>query len=202
MTERRSREIALFCTVAAIVAIAAALLGIAWGDDRTTSWQLAARYTARAAFPLFLTVFVAGPWRRLAPGPAPRWLVAHRRALGLAFATMFTVHLAALTTYSLVRGEGPNTVTLVVGGGAFVTLYALVLTSNDAAVRRLGARRWRRLHVFGLYYLWFVFTFSYVGRLANARDFFAVFALACVAALGVRIVGRRRRAPARVAAAA
>jgi DMSO/TMAO reductase YedYZ heme-binding membrane subunit len=202
MSERRTREILTFCAVASIVALAAASLGLAWGDDRQVRWQLAARYTARAAFPLFLAVFVAGPWQRLAPGPAPRWLVAHRRALGLAFATMFTVHLIALATFSLVRGQGPDAVTLVVGGGAFVALYALALTSNDAAVRRLGAPRWRRLHASGLYYLWFVYTFTYVGRLGREPDFFALFALACVVALVVRIAGRRRRAVAPVAAAA
>jgi len=198
----RTREILVFCALAAAVAAAASALGIAWGEDRAASWLLAARYTARVAFPVFVLVFVASAWQRLAPGPLPRWLVRHRRALGLSFATMFTVHLVALATYSVVRGESPDPVTLVAGGGAFVALYALALTSTDGAVRRLGARRWRRLHAFGVYYLWFIFTFTYVGRLARSRDFFAAFALLCVLALLVRIAGRRRRGRETLAAAA
>jgi sulfoxide reductase heme-binding subunit YedZ len=190
---RRSREVVQLCAMALVVAVAAACLGLARGGDRATGWQLAARYTARVAFPLFLAIFVAGPWRRLAPGPVPRWLVARRRGLGLAFVGMFTVHLAALASYALVRGQAPGVATLVVGGGAFAALSALALTSRDAAVRRLGARRWRRLHAFGLYYLWAIFTLTYAGRLARAPGFYVGFALVCVAALALRIAGRRRR---------
>jgi DMSO/TMAO reductase YedYZ heme-binding membrane subunit len=193
MRRRRSREIALSCLVAGVVAVSAAALGVAVGDDRATSWQLAARYTARVAFPLFLTIFVAGPWQRLWPGAPSRWLVAHRRALGLAFATMFSVHLVALTTFAFVRQQAPGLVALTVGGGAFVALYALALTSTDAAVRRLGVRRWRRLHRFGLYYLWLIFTITYVGRQTRSRDLLAVFAAACIAALLLRVVAARRQ---------
>jgi len=194
MADRRTREILVFCTVGLAIALLAAATGLGWGEDRANAWQLAARYTARVAFPPFLALFVASAWQRLAPGPVPRWLVRHRRALGLAFATMFTVHLVCLTGFSLANGTVPEPSTLIVGGGAFVALYALALTSTDGAVRRLGAQRWRRLHTFGVYYLWFIFTFSYVGRVVRAPDFFAVFALACVAALAVRLVGRRAAA--------
>jgi sulfoxide reductase heme-binding subunit YedZ len=202
MAERRVREIVTFCALGGAVAVVTAATGFAQGTDLATSFQVAARYTARVAFPVFLAVFVASPWQRLAPGPAPRWLVRHRRALGLTFATMFTVHLIALTGNVLVREQPRDPVELAIGGGAFVALYALALTSNDGAVRRLGAQRWRRLHAFGIYYLWFIFTFSYVGRAVKAPVPFAAFALACALALVLRIVGRRRAARAPLAAAA
>lgn len=202
MSDARTAGVVRACTIAAAASIVAIGAGLALGDDAAEAWQLAARYTARLAFPIFLVVFVASAWQRLSPGPVPRWLVRHRRALGLAFATVFAFHLMSLVTRSIVIREWPEPPTLVVGGGAFVALFAMVATSNDAAVRRLGAVRWRRLHTVGLYWLWFVFTFTYVGRLSQARDFFAVFALACVAALVIRIVGRRRRHPARLADAA
>lgn len=192
MAERRAREILVFCAVGLAVALGAAATGLAWGEDAPGGWQLAARYTARVAFPPFLALFVASSWQRLSSGSVPRWLVRHRRALGLAFATMFTVHLVCLTAFSLASGTVPEPTTLVVGGGAFVALYALVLTSTDGAVRRLGVSRWRRLHTFGVYYLWFIYTFTYAGRLASAPGFFAPFALACVLGLAVRLVGRRR----------
>ena len=38
----------------------------------------------------------------------------------------------------------------------------MAATSSDAAVRMLGTRRWRNLHRFGLYYLWIVFTVTYL----------------------------------------
>jgi methionine sulfoxide reductase heme-binding subunit len=202
MADRRTRDILIFCSVGAAVAAVAALAGFVQGTDPAHCWQMAARYTARIAFPVFLAVFVASAWQRLAPGPAPRWLVRRRRALGLTFATMFTIHLICLTGNLLVSEEPRDLVALVVGGGAFVAMYALVLTSSDVAVRRLGTRRWRRLHVFGVYYLWFIFTFSYVGRAVTMPVPFAAFALACALALVVRIVGRRRAAKPALAAAA
>lgn len=203
MADARSREITVFCAAGGVVAVLAAVAGHASGTDPANGWQLAARYTARVAFPPFLAVFVASAWQRLAPGPVPRWLVRHRRALGLAFATMFTVHLVCLTGFSLASDTTPDATTLLGGGGAFVAMYALVLTSTDGAVRRLGATRWRRLHTFGVYYLWFIFTFSYVGRVAGGQTFFVAFVLACFLGLLVRIVGRRRaRRPGLAAAAA
>lgn len=202
MSDERTRMVLRCCAIAATASVAVIAFGLAMGEDRAGAWLLAARYTARVAFPVFLAVFVAGPWQRLAPGPLPRWLVRNRRALGLAFATMFTLHLLCLATYSVVGGKWPDPVTLTVGGLAFVALYALALTSTDAAVRRLGPVRWRRVHVAGLYLLWFVYTVTYVGRVARSRDFFAVFALLCVVALVVRLAGRRRRQSTRIAAAA
>lgn len=202
MSGTRSRGVGPACAVAAVVALAAVAIGHALGEDTAGGWQLAARYTARIAFPVFLAAFVAGPWQRLRPGPVPRWLLRHRRAIGLAFATIFLAHTVSLISFSVLKGTVPSPVTLVVGGGALVVTAVMAATSNDAAVRALGGARWRRLHGFGMWWLWLVFTFTYGGRLGRAPDFFAVFALACVAALVLRIAGRRRHAPDRLSAAA
>jgi methionine sulfoxide reductase heme-binding subunit len=202
MSSPRSRGVGPACAIAAVAALVAVVAGLALGEDAAGGWQLAARYTARLAFPIFLAAFVAGPWQRLRPGPVPRWLLRHRRAIGLAFATVFAAHSASLITFNVVKGTVPSAVTLVVGGGALVALAVMAATSNDASVRKLGAARWRRLHGFGMWWLWLVFTFTYGGRLGRAPDFFAVFALACLAAFVLRIAGRRRHAPARLADAA
>ena len=202
MSGTRSRGVGPACAVAAVVALAAVAIGHTLNENTADGWQLATRYTARIAFPVFLAAFVAGPWQRLRPGPVPRWLLRHRRAIGLAFATIFLAHTVSLISFSVLKGTVPSPVTLVVGGGALVATAVMAATSNDAAVRALGGARWRRLHGFGMWWLWLVFTFTYGGRLGRAPDFFAVFALACVAALVLRIAGRRRHAPDRLSAAA
>ncbi|MBM4242659.1 MAG: hypothetical protein FJ148_02440 [Deltaproteobacteria bacterium] len=202
MSGARSRGVGLACAVAAVAAAAAVAGGLAAGDDAAEGWQLAARYTARLAFPIFLAAFVAGPWHRLRPGAASRWLLRHRRAVGLAFATVFAAHLVSLVTFNVLERTLPVPPTLVVGGGALVVAALMAATSNDAAVRRLGAKRWGRLHTVGMWWLWLVFTITYGGRLAGSPDFFALFALACVAAVVLRVAGRRRRTPARLADAA
>src|SRR5262249_26050645 len=92
--------------------------------------------------------------------------------------------------------------TLVGGGFGYVMLFAMVAASTDAAPRRLGRRRWRALHLTGMWTFWGVFTFTYAPQLAKR----AVGALAVAplpAAAGWRIAAafrHRRRARTRAAA--
>ncbi len=196
---RTSSSIPAFCAAAAIGATVVGLFGYSLGATPEERWLLAARYTARLAFPIFVLVFVASSWNRLWPSRVSRFLVQRRRALGLAFATAHTIHLAALMTRNVVAGERPDAVTLLVGGGAYLVMFAMALTSNDAALRLLG-RNWLRLHKVGIYWLWFVFTVSYAKRtFGDHAEFAPLFGLA-LAALALRIVARRARRPQRVGA--
>lgn len=190
------------CAAALVVAAAAAAFGWSRGADAAEGWQLAARYTARWSFLILIPVFFAGPWQRLAPNPATRALVRHRRALGLAFATAHTVHLGMIVRFQLEKGLWPNAVTLIGGGGAYLMMFALAATSHHAAVRRLGGRAWLRLHRVGVHWLWFVFTTSYAGRVAGGQlDFVPLFALA-LGGYGIRIAAWRARRSSRSRAAA
>lgn len=187
----RVRAIATACAAAGALALAAVAIGLARGEDPTEGWRLAARYTARVAFLLFLPVYGASAWHRLARSAASRFAVEQRRALGLGFATAHTVHLGALVAFNVLAGERPDLPTVVVGGGAYLAMFAMAATSTDAAVRRLG-RRWRTLHRIGAHWLWFVFAFSYTGRVAAGQLFFAPFAALAFAGLAARVVAWRR----------
>ena len=182
--------IAVACAAAALGASIAIAVGHALADVPLEQWRLSARYTARFSFPILLVTFVASSWHRLAPSAASRFVLLRRRALGLAFATAHTIHLGALVTVNVLAGEVPKPVTLIAGGGAYLVMFAMVLTSNDAAVRRLG-RNWVRLHKLGIYWLWFVFTFSYGGRAFGDKPEFLPFFLLLVAGLGLRIAAAR-----------
>lgn len=176
---------------------AAALLvffaGLQSGTTPDESWKLAARYTARLSFWVFLLAYSARPWNRLWPSDLSRQVLRRRRAVGLSFAAAHTVHLVALVTYNVVTRQLPDAVTLVFGGGAYVAMYAMAATSNDAAVRALG-RHWRTLHRVGIHWLWFVFTFSHAGRVAGGDASFVPMLAAALAGLGLRIaVWWRRR---------
>lgn len=198
LSHSRGRAIATACAVFGGGALLLVAAGLTAGSDPTEGWRLAARWTARLAFLVFVPVYVASAWQRLAPGPTPAFLLRNRRALGLGFASAHFTHLAALTLFFVVSGERPEPVVLAVGGGTFVALALLTATSNDAAVRRLGFARWKRLHRVGVHALWFVFAFTYFGRLGRDPLFFApLFGLA-MGALGLRLAAwwqlRRRRA--------
>jgi len=196
---RRLRRLTVpLCGAVALVAGVVVAQAVASAATVDEGWRLAARHTARLAFLVFLPVYVASAWHRLAPGPLSRWLMRNRRSLGLAFATAHTVHLAALVAFNAIAGQRPDAATLVVGGGAYAMLFAMAATSSDAAVRRLGARRWKRLHAVGIHWLWFVFAFSSGGRVAEGRlAFVPLFALA-LGGLGLRVAARlRARRPVR-----
>lgn len=55
--------------------------------------------------------------------------------------------------------------TLFVGGGAYLAMFAMLISSNDAAIRKLGADNWHRLHKFGVHYLAAVFAITYLSHL-------------------------------------
>lgn len=180
------------------LSLGALALGLMVGSDPTQSWLLAARWTARVGFPVFLLAYSASSLLRLWPGDLTKALVRDRRWWGLGFAASHTVHLVALVTYLELSGEGRPISVLIGGGGAYVMMYLMAFTSNDAAMRALG-RNWKRLHTVGIHWLWFVFAFSYLGRVMAGREmpYAAITLSLALTALGMRIVAwmkaRRRR---------
>ena len=128
----------------------------------------AIRWTARSSLVFFLPTFAASALARLRPAPATKWLLRNRRYLGLSLAVSHGFHLLFIVLLaSLHTGYFTATTDLAgeLGGGAgFALLLALALTSTDRAQARLGRRRWRALHLTGMYGLWAIFTFTYLGR--------------------------------------
>jgi DMSO/TMAO reductase YedYZ heme-binding membrane subunit len=178
---------------AALLAVAA---GFAMGDGAVEQWRLAARWTARVGFPIFLTAYLASSLYRLWPSDRTRALLRQRRWWGLGFAASHTVHLVALVTYLQISGDSRPASVLIGGGLGYVLLYAMAATSNQASMRTLG-RNWKRLHTLGIHYLWFIYAFSYAGRLFDPeRQIIGqVFAPIAFAALAVRVWARLRREP-------
>jgi len=175
-----------------LAGLAALAVGLWAGSDPQEGWQLAARYTARASFPFFLVTFVASSTLRLYRHPWTKALLRDRRWWGLGFASCFFVHLVALLTYNWLKDQFPPAGLLDRGVWAYAVLLAMVLTSTDAARRRLG-RWWTVLHRVGMWGFFFIFVLSpYVDALLAREmpDFNPLtdpYTLAGVAALAVRI---------------
>lgn len=144
--------------------IAALTLSLSVGSGPVEQWGLAARWTARAGFPLLIAAYVSRPLAQLWPNDFAKGMLARRRWIGLGFAASHTVHLVALTMALKVAGESPSVPTLVGGGGAYAIMYLMALTSNRAAMQAMG-KWWKVLHRTGIHWLWFVFAFSYFGRI-------------------------------------
>ena len=118
--------------------LAAIALGTAFGADALEQARLAARWTARSSFFVFLTVYSAPSLARLFPSPLTGAIVRRRRQWGLAFALAHTIHLGALTHYMLLSGETRPAGAWILTGTAYAFIYALALTSNDASQRLHG----------------------------------------------------------------
>jgi methionine sulfoxide reductase heme-binding subunit len=179
-------------TLAALSIVAVTLLAIA---PRETGLQLAARYTARFAFFVFLPAYGASAVHALAPSSLSLWAVKNRRALGLAFAAAHGVHLGALVAYGTVSGQTPPVSSLVLGGGAYVFIFLMALTSNDRAVRWMGHTAWKRLHTAGVHWIWLVFTLSYAKRVAAGKYGYVPLLAVALGVAGLRLFARRATRP-------
>ena len=78
----------------------------------------------------------------------------------------------------------------------FVALFIglMALTSFDGAVRWLGARSWRLLHLGGIYFLWLSFLFTFGKRIPMSGGY-ALPVIVLLAALALRLWPQRRRKP-------
>jgi methionine sulfoxide reductase heme-binding subunit len=158
------------------------------------------RATARTSLALFLAVFVASPLRAIWPHRFADWLVDNRRYLGVSFATSHGFHFSAIITLTRVSAEPPQLVTVVLGSLGYLFILAMAATSFDATAAWLGARRWKRLHATGLYYLWVVFTLTSLGGAADG-DPLAALSLALLSTAMALRFGRRIALRARPVAA-
>ncbi len=164
-------------------------------------WFLWARYTARLSFLMFLASYIAGPLSALSTHRFPIFLRYNRRNLGLSFALLHIVHLAALVIYLAKIGERPLSSTVILGGGAYVAMFLMALTSNDNMVRKLGTKAWSRLHRFGTHYIALIFAVTYStgvvsndGSLINVTRLFLVLLLSVVIVLRIYVFTTERRA--------
>ena len=171
-----------------LIAVSAIIAALSFGHTPAEQALLAARWTARAALPVFLIAYLASSLLRIWPSALTKSLVRRRRQWGLGFALAHTIHLIALAINVLVFGPSREPETLVGGGLAYVFILFMALTSNNWSMRKLG-KNWKRLHIAGIHYIWLIFAISYAGRLGDPEKFLtgAVFTPVMLGALGVRL---------------
>jgi sulfoxide reductase heme-binding subunit YedZ len=167
--------------------------GLTVGATPHESWHLAARWTARVGFPVFLLTYLASSLVRLSPAPWSRALARDRRSWGLGFAASHTIHLVALVAAIRLDPEPRTLASLIPGGTAYVFILAMALTSSNTAMRALG-RNWKRLHSAGIHVIWLIFTLAYAKRIPvpETRAIGVTMTTLALAALLLRTLARRR----------
>ncbi|WP_417449315.1 ferric reductase-like transmembrane domain-containing protein [Kordiimonas sp.] len=154
------------------------------------------RPTAQMGFVLFFFAFTASSLARLAPGPGPKFLMRNRRYIGLSFALIHFAHGAIVLSNLALTDASRGILELMVGGFAYLLLGLMALTSNNAAVRKLGAKRWKLLHKVGSYYIWLIFMVTSLGSVASVgpEPVHMWIPVLGLVALGLRIAAYRQAA--------
>ena len=175
-----------------LLLVAAAVLVLA--PDAEGCRQLI-RLTARSSFVLFLLAFTASAAACRWPGGFAHWQLANRRQIGLGFAVSHTIHAAAIAGFAWTDPVGFDAATsagnFVTGGLAYLFIVLMAATSFDGAVRWLGAKRWRLLHLAGLYFLWISFLITFGKRIPISGGYVLPVAV-LLSALALRLWPRRR----------
>ena len=157
--ERKTWLVAVAAAGALAICAAAALMPGTLRDQL----GLATRLTARWAALWFLVAFTARPLFQMFGGVWAE-VLRQRRYIGLGFAAVHTIHGIAFAALIAMTDVTRPLITYLVGGTGYLLMWAMAATSTDAAMRAMG-RNWKRLHTLGIWWLWFVFTYSYSGRI-------------------------------------
>lgn len=182
------RRVAVLPAVSAgLVAMSVVVLAVAGTDEAGVS--LWVRSTARSSLALLLLVYTARPLVALSHARPIGRLLAHRRELGLAFAVSHGLHAIGIAWLVLGFGRQIAPVTAALGGLGYAFIVAMAATSSDAAVRRMGRRRWKLLHRAGVHYLMLVFAATYMPMAVAERALIPVIASALIlVAMAARVV--------------
>ena len=145
------------------------IVWLGFAENSNESLMLWARHTARISFAYFLLSFSASSLHYFFSNTLTKFIRHQRRYIGLSFALAHTIHLVALTSFFIVMEENPGIVTLIGGGLGYVLVYAMALTSNDNAVKKLGFKRWKQIHWFGANYIAVIFALAYASKLLDRQ---------------------------------
>jgi DMSO/TMAO reductase YedYZ heme-binding membrane subunit len=174
------------------------LLAAGTGSDGV---RMLIRATARSSALLFLVAYLARPLRQLWRTDATGFVVKNRRYFGVSMAVSHLIHgIAIVWLFGTFRGAYETDAITVAGGGlGFLFIAAMAATSSDAAFQKLGRARWQLLHRSGIWYLWFVFAFTFLPKGPEARwdalhaGFVAAFAAAPLFRVAAWLKARRRK---------
>jgi len=152
--------------------------------------------TAWTSLLLFGLAFTASSLVRLSPSATTRWLRRQRRYLGVSFAVSHLIHLVGILAlmnldYVLFQ-QLTNRMTVVAGGGGYILILLMTLTSFDRMVALLGPKAWGWLHLIGGWYIWAAFAVSMGKRVGQGPVYWLGLGIA-LAILVIRVWGRRQR---------
>lgn len=169
---------------ATLISVAGAILSV---GNYTGALSYVMKPTAHVAFGFFFIAFTASSFNKLAPGAYSKWAMRNRRYVGLSFASVHFIHAGLVLSNLEFTGESRAFFELAGGGFAYLLLLLMALTSNNASIKKLGAKNWRRLHLIGSWYIWIIFSLDIPLLFAGENLGRAWISILCIAALLMRV---------------
>lgn len=179
-----------------LLLLSAAMVQMAPDPVLQARWVI--QLTAWTSLLLFGLAFTASSLVRLSPSPATRWLRRQRRYLGVSFAVSHLIHLVGIIAlmnldYALFQ-QLTNRMTVIAGGGAYLLIFLMTLTSFDRMMALLGPKAWGWLHLIGGWYVWAAFTVS-MGKRVGQGPLYWLGLGVVLSMLALRLLSRRSAMP-------
>ncbi len=164
-----NRTVLILLKIAVWLACLAPLAWLAWGAVANSlgvnPTATIAFTTGRATLRLLVITLAISPARRI--WPRLGWLIKFRRLLGLFAFFYATLHMLTYVALyagfnvALMLGDVARRRFITAGAAAYLLLLPLALTSTAWSIRKLGGKRWSRLHaliypaaVLGVIHFW------------------------------------------------
>jgi len=160
------------------------------------SLRMNIRWSAKFSLVCFCLAFGASSIASLIRNSFSNWLVKNRRYLGISFALIHLVHLALLLL--LHRDFNPlfsirSTLSLALGGLAYLFLVLMLLTSFEKFASILSKSNWNRLHTIGGYWILAVFSFSILARVFRGQVDYIPLGILVVTTWILRLITWKKR---------
>ncbi len=118
------------------------------------------------------------------------WIFRNRKYFGISFAILHLLHLIALVVLQYAFHpvfEKAVTFALIAGGGAYLFLILMLLTSFQRFSKFLSRTQWKVLHTIGGFWIYGVFFSSYFKRVINLEYWNSVFFILLLFVLVLRV---------------
>jgi DMSO/TMAO reductase YedYZ heme-binding membrane subunit len=151
---------------ATAVATAIVLYFIIDGSDVVESSRTFLRVSGRVGMGLFFISFGASALHRIFKAGWTGYLISNRRYYGISTAIVLWAHFLVILSLSFTASEwfkeSAPWYILYSGAGTFILVGLMALTSNNFAVKKMGAQAWKTLHLIGGYLALASFVGEYV----------------------------------------
>jgi len=150
----------------ASVACALAMYAVLDGSNIIESSRAYLRLSGRVGMALFFVSFGASALHRLFNSDWSNYLIKNRRYYGISTGVVLWSHFLVILSLSVTAAEwfrdSAPWFILYPGAAVFLLVGFMALTSNNLAVNKMGAHRWRTLHLVGGYVALSAFAYEYV----------------------------------------